>query len=80
MKSKSIAEFDADGAISVDVTQIAPRLSLSPNDFMKALAQGMVYQIVEKGEGEDAGTWRITFRHRAKECRIFIDDQGFELL
>ncbi|MDB5409280.1 MAG: hypothetical protein JWL84_4192 [Rhodospirillales bacterium] len=43
---------------------------------MAKLRCGLVYQVAEKGTAADDGSIRLTFRYRARECRIVVDASG----
>ena len=55
---------------------IAPHLGLTPEEMMAELRCGLVYQVAEKGTAADEGRIRLTFRYRARECRIVVDASG----
>ncbi|MFT6580463.1 MAG: hypothetical protein ACJAU6_000892 [Alphaproteobacteria bacterium] len=65
-----------DGEIIVDVEFVAPDLGLTPEEFMTEMEAGRVFQTAEKGIDDDEGRMRLTFRHRAKETRFVIDENG----
>ena len=65
-----------DGEIIVDVEFVAPDLGLTPEEFMTEMEAGRVFQTAEKGIDDDSGRMRLTFRHRAKETRFVIDEDG----
>ena len=64
------------GEITVDARLIAPHLGLTPEEMMAELRCGFVYQMAEKGTAADEGRIRLTFRYRARECRIVVDASG----
>ena len=41
-------------------------LGLTPDFFWREMKRGIVYGVVERGEGDDAGRVRLTFRYRAR--------------
>lgn len=61
---------------TLNATDIARALGLSSDELKQAMAQGIVYQTTEKGEGDHAGTWRVTFRYRARTARFVLDGAG----
>ncbi len=69
-------ERDAAGGWIVDATIIAPGLGLTPGLFMHALQQGLVFQTHEVGTGADTGSYRLTFRYRAREWRLIVAEDG----
>jgi hypothetical protein len=58
------------GEITIDARLIAPHLGLTPEEMMAELRCGLVYRVAEKGTAADDGSIRLTFRYRARECRI----------
>lgn len=44
--------------------------------FWREMKRGIVYGIVERGEGEDAGQIRLTFRYRAQSWSITLEDRA----
>lgn len=62
--------------VVIDAGLVAPHLGLSPAQFMVELKRGLVYQTTEQGAGERQWRYRITFRYRARECRILADPDG----
>jgi hypothetical protein len=62
-----------DGFI-VEAELIAEKLGLSTDSFWQELKRGIVYGIAERGEGEDAGRIRLTFRYRARSWTVTLDD------
>jgi hypothetical protein len=70
------AVVSINGEITVDARLIAPDLGLTPEEMMAELRCGLVYQVAEKGTAADEGRIRLTFRYRARECRIVVDASG----
>lgn len=65
--------------ISVDAAVVAARLGMRPDVMMAEMRKGHVFQVTEKGVGEDAGRYRLTFRYRSREAVIVVDEHGFPL-
>ena len=40
------------------------------------MRRGIVYGVVERGVGEDAGRLRLTFRHRARSWTVVVEADG----
>jgi hypothetical protein len=57
----------------VDAELVAGKLGLSPDTFWQEMKRGIVYSVVERGEGEDAGRVRLTVRYRARSWSITLD-------
>src|ERR1700730_652573 len=70
------AVVSINGEITVEARLIAPHLGLPPEEMMAELRCGFVYQMAEKGPAADEGRIRLTFRYRARECRIVVDASG----
>jgi hypothetical protein len=70
------AVVSINGEITVEARLIAPHLGLTPEEMMAELRCGLVYQMAEKGTAADEGRIRLTFRYRARECRIVVDASG----
>lgn len=65
--------LSADGFI-VEVEMVAGELGLSPDAFWREIKRGIVYGVAERGEGEDAGRVRLTFRYRARSWSVTLKD------
>ena len=66
----------ADPDLAIDADLVAPLLGLSPDDFMEAIRRGRVGQLTERGEDDDAGRYRVTFRYRRRRCQVVVDAQS----
>lgn len=58
----------------VDAELVAAKLGLSPEAFWREMQSGIVYGVVERGEGNDAGRMRLTFRYRARSWSVTLED------
>ena len=65
--------FSEDGFV-VEAELIGQKLGLSPNAFWREMNRGIVYGVVERGEGEDVGRTRLTFRYRARTWSVTLED------
>lgn len=52
-------ERDQNGDFTFDSVALADRLQLSSEDLRRNIRRGLVTSMVERGEGEDAGTCRL---------------------
>lgn len=59
---------------TVEAEMVARELGLSPDAFWQEVKRGIVYGVVERGEGEDAGRARLTFRYRARSWSVTVND------
>lgn len=62
-----------DGEVIVDARLVAEKLGLSIDSFWRQMQRGIVYSVVERGEGEDAGRVRLTFRCRARSWTVVVE-------
>jgi hypothetical protein len=54
----------------VDAQTAADGLGLPVDVFWEELKRGLVFSVVERGEGEDAGRTRLTLRYRSKSWSV----------
>ncbi|WP_372616723.1 DUF6522 family protein [Falsiroseomonas sp.] len=66
-------ELDAAGDVALPAEQAARLLGVPLDDFLADLRAGVVYSVVERGEGEDAGTLRLTLRRRATSRVLVVE-------
>lgn len=64
------------GGFSIDANDLGPLLGLPPADVPELMRQGRITCLSEKGEGTDAGRFRVTFRHAAVRIRFTVDAAG----
>ncbi len=67
--------IDEDG-VSVDAEILAAGFSLAPAEIPDLLRSGGITSRLERGEGEDAGRYRLTFFHGGRRFRLIIDGEG----
>lgn len=65
-----------DGAFSVDAALIADGLGLEPALVQARMREGKITSLCERGNGEDAGRFRLTFFHARRRLRLVIDEAG----
>lgn len=68
-------EFD-EGAISVDAKLIAEGLAIDPAVVQSKMREGKITSLCERGVGEDAGRYRLTFFHESRRFRVLVDTEG----
>ncbi len=64
-----------DGPV-VDAETMAAAFGLSPDALRHELQAGTVTSLVERGEGSDAGRWRLTLRWRGKVWSVRVEPDG----
>jgi len=57
----------------VDAAIIAAAIGLDPASLQKRMRAGDVVSLCERGEGADAGRFRLTFRHAGRVLRLALD-------
>ena len=65
----------AEDGFVLEAELVAGKLGLSPDAFWREMKRGIVYGVVERGEGEDAGRTRLTFRYRARSWSVTMEDK-----
>lgn len=71
----SEVERSGDGFI-VDAQVLAKAFDLSPEETRARMQGGQIVSLCESGEDEDAGRWRLTFRHQGRALRLIVDADG----
>jgi hypothetical protein len=70
-----MVEISADN-FCVDAEVIASGLHLNVSGIQSMMKSGEITSICERGEGEDAGRHRLTFRHGSARLRVVADISG----
>ena len=60
--------------VVVEAEFVAEKLGLTPDVFWREMKRGIVYGVVERGEGDDAGRVRLTFRYRARSWSVTLEE------
>lgn len=71
-----LAVREADGTLVFPMEVVAEGLKVPIETLLPGMKAGLVYQVTEKGEGEDAGRLRVTFRFRSRQCRLIVEESG----
>jgi hypothetical protein len=72
-----MAQIDmTDGSFEVDAATIGNGLGLDPSAVPALIKAGEITSACERGEGADAGRYRLTFSQGAKRYRITVDTAG----
>lgn len=67
--------FDQDRPL-VEAVEIAPLLELDVSGFQDLMRSGKIRSIVERGEGEDGGKFRLTFQSPRWRVRLTCRQDG----
>jgi hypothetical protein len=62
--------------VTVEASYLAARLGLPVERFRAEMRRGIIYSVVERGMGEDAGRLRLTFRYRARAWTVVVERDG----
>jgi Family of unknown function (DUF6522) len=62
--------------IEVDAALVASALGLAPAEFQALMRNGRIRTLCERGIGEDAGRYRLSFYHLKRRFRLITDAQG----
>lgn len=63
-------------AIEIDGAPMARRLGLEVAEFRRLMEQGRIAVLCERGTGEHAGLYRVSFYHGAKRARVVVNGNG----
>src|SRR6266699_2221970 len=73
--SPPVIEIHGDD-VTVEASYLAARLGLPVERFRAEMRRGIIYSVVERGMGEDAGRLRLTFRYRARAWTVVVQRDG----
>ena len=73
--SSPIIEIHGDD-VTVEASYLAVRLGLPVDRLRAEMRRGIIYSVVERGVGEDAGRLRLTFRYRARAWTVVVQRDG----
>ena len=62
--------------IEIDAALVAPGLGLDVAAFQRLMGHRKISQLCERGTGEDAGLYRVTFYYGDKRVRLVINGDG----
>jgi hypothetical protein len=65
-----------DDNVMIEASYLAARLGLSVDQLRAEMRRGIIYSVVERGIGEDAGRLRLTFRYRARTWTVVVQRDG----
>lgn len=66
-------ERDPNGDFILQPADLAERFGLTSDDFRRRMQKGLLASTVEVGEGEDAGTCRLSLRLGNRLWRAILD-------
>jgi hypothetical protein len=62
--------------LCVDAATLAAAFAITPGAVIAGLRNGSITTLTERGEGEDAGRWRLSFFHGNCRLRLIVDATG----
>jgi hypothetical protein len=65
-----------DGSFCVDALLLGELLGLPPPDVQALMRSNAITSVCERGEGADAGRYRLTFFYNGRRARLDIDESG----
>jgi hypothetical protein len=68
-------EFEQ-GAFTVDADVVAAVLGIEPALVQPLMRDGKITSVCERGVGEDAGRYRLTFIHANRAFHLVVDEEG----
>jgi hypothetical protein len=69
-------ERDSRGDFVLDPDELAAKLGVSATELRRCMKVGLVTSLVETGQGEDAGLYRLTVRCGGAVWRAIVDVDG----
>ena len=73
----SLPAFEIHGDdVTVEASYLAARLGLSVDRLQTEMRRGIIYSVVERGMGDDAGRLRLSFRYRARAWTVVVQHDG----
>ena len=75
MSAMSRIEFSND-SVQIDAADLARALQVSTGALKQGMRDGKITSRFERGEGEDAGTVRLTFYSAVRRVRVTADGSG----
>ncbi|MDQ2633003.1 MAG: DUF6522 family protein [Pseudomonadota bacterium] len=70
-----ILERSADG-FSVQASLLGELLGVPPSDVQSLMRRSEITSLCERGEGEHAGRYRLTFFYKGRRARLDVDGTG----
>lgn len=61
---------------SIDASLLGELLDLPPSGVQALMRDNKITSLCERGEGEHAGQYRLTFFYKGRRARLSIDETG----
>jgi hypothetical protein len=68
-------ERNAEG-FSIDAGLLSELLDVPSSDVQPLMRNNEITSVCERGDGEHAGQYRLTFFYKSRRARLSVDDSG----
>lgn len=68
------------GGFVIEAEDLGPLLGIPADQVQTLMARGEITSLLEAGEGEDDGRFRLTFRHGGLSLRLTVNAEGEVLM
>jgi hypothetical protein len=60
----------------IDASTLGRLLEVPPAAVMDLMQQKQITSLCERGEGTDAGRYRLSFFYKGRRARVYVDETG----
>jgi hypothetical protein len=60
----------------IDASALGRLLEVPPADILDLMQQKQITSLCERGEGMDAGRYRLSFFYKGRRARVYVDETG----
>ncbi|MDI3469766.1 MAG: hypothetical protein OJF62_001829 [Pseudolabrys sp.] len=65
-----------DDGFLIDASTLGRLLEVRPSDILELMQQKQITSLCERGEGADAGQYRLSFFYKGRRARLYVDEAG----
>ena len=65
-----------ENGFAIEAVDLADLFDREPSEVRRMMHEGTLTSRFERGEGEDAGRYRVTFQDGARRVRLILDASG----
>ncbi len=65
-----------ENGFAIAAADLAGLLDRAPAEVQRMMRDGGITSVFERGEGDDAGRYRVTFQDGARRVRLIVDENG----
>jgi hypothetical protein len=66
----------SEDGFTIDASLVSELLNVSPSGVQALMRNNEITSLCERGEGEHAGQYRLTFFYKGRRARLNIDESG----